>query len=55
METILLLVFKTFLFVSEIYFEFWKRTKEKTSDAEIIERFDYLEKEVKEIKKLLKS
>ncbi len=55
MEQILLLFFKTLLFCSEICFEFWKRAKEKTSDAEIIERFNVLENEVKEIKKLLKS
>ncbi|MCU0240341.1 MAG: hypothetical protein MUC29_12950 [Pyrinomonadaceae bacterium] len=55
MEQILLLLFKTFLFCSEIAFEFWKRQKEKASDAEFVKRFEVIEKEVKEIKKLLKS
>lgn len=50
MENILLLVFKAFLFVSEITFELWKRQSEKASDAEIIKRLDSLENEIKRLK-----
>lgn len=50
MEQILLLVFKTLLFVSEITFELWKQTKRKASDAEIIKRLDSLENEIKRLK-----
>lgn len=46
----LLLVFKVFLFVSEITFELWKRAKRKASDAEIIKRLERLEKEFKKLK-----
>ncbi len=40
---ILLLFFKAFLFVSEITFELWKRTKRKAFDDEIIKRLICLE------------
>lgn len=47
---ILLLVFNTLLFVSEIVFELLKRTKRKALDAEIIQRLISLENQVKELK-----
>lgn len=47
---ILLLIFKTILFVSEIVFGLWKQQKEKALNAEIIQRLDNLEKEVKTLK-----
>ncbi len=46
---ILLLFFKAFLFVSEITFELWKRTKRKAFDDEIIKRLDCLENEIKRL------
>jgi hypothetical protein len=50
MEQILLLVFKTFLFVSEITFELWKRQNKKASDAEIIKRLEMLENQIRKLK-----
>ena len=47
---ILLLIFKSFFFVSEIIFELWKRTKRKALDAEIIQRLERLENQVKKLK-----
>lgn len=47
---ILLLVIKGFLFVSEVTFELWKRAKRKASDAEIIQRLERLENQVKKLK-----
>ncbi|HMS39753.1 MAG TPA: hypothetical protein PKE69_05970 [Pyrinomonadaceae bacterium] len=49
MEQILLLVFKTFLFVAEIAFELWQRQKKKAIDAEIINRLEALENQVKKL------
>ncbi len=50
MEQILLLVFKTLLFVSEITFELWKRQNKKASDAEIIKRLEVIENQVRKLK-----
>lgn len=47
---ILLLVSKMFFFVLEVTFGLWKLLKEKTLDAEIIQRLQHLEKEVKKLK-----
>ena len=47
---ILLLIFKIILFVEEIVFTLWKQRKEKALNAEIIQRLDNLEKEVKTLK-----
>lgn len=55
MEQILLLVFKTFLFVSEISFELWRRQNKKAFDAEIIKRLEAFENQVNEVKFLAYS
>ena len=45
-----LLFFKAFLFVLDITFELWKRTKRKAFDDEIIKRLTSLENEIKRLK-----
>ena len=47
---ILLLVFKAFLFVSEIIFGLWNRQKEKALNERIIQRLVILENEIKKLK-----
>jgi hypothetical protein len=47
MEYILLLVWKTFLFIFEVAFELWKREKEKAFNDLIIKRLESIENEVK--------
>lgn len=46
---ILLLIFRIFLFVLEITFELWKRQKRKALDAEIIQRLEIIENQVKKL------
>ncbi len=46
---ILLLVFKAFLFVSEIIFGLWNRQKEKALNEQIIQRLISLEKQIKKL------
>jgi hypothetical protein len=46
---ILLLVFKTFLFVCEIIFGLWNSQKEKASNELIIQRLNSLEKQIKKL------
>jgi hypothetical protein len=47
---ILLLVFKTFLFVCEIIFGLWNRQKEKALNDRIIQRLDCIENQIKKLK-----
>ena len=47
---ILLLIFKAFLFVLEITFELWKRQNRKALDAEIIQRLEVIENQVRKLK-----
>ncbi len=46
---ILLLIVKAILFVFEMTFELWKRQNRKALDAQIIQRLDSLEKEIKKL------
>jgi hypothetical protein len=50
MEQILLLFFKTLLFVCEIIFGLWNRQKEKALNEHIIQRLNSLENEIKKLK-----
>lgn len=46
---ILLLIFKVFLFVLETIFELWKRQTRKALDAEIIQRLENIENQVRKL------